>query len=441
MSCRRFVCLAAHLLVLAGLDGVSGCSLNSGGSAANDSDGGVSDDAEADAAIPDETVSLDGAVDSDADSPPPPDADTTGDADSPPDADATGDADAEAGTDDGGGDVCAWTGQLKLEFDNAGQSEDLLNFPVLIVLNSSRIDYALTMDAGQDIRFIDADLETELPYEIEAWDEGGRSYVWVAVPQIDALSTTDHIWLHYGNPSATDHQNAAGTWDTDYTGVWHLNADFLDSTTLDHHGTNGGSADAPGLFGNCRQFNGAGAGVNFGTIPGSHPDLTFALWFQTDREDEYQRPIEKLSNTGLDGWSVLMRPFPATDGFPRGMIFRIGAESAYGGWGHEVSASDVYAAGDWVFLVGTYDSATNTGTLYADGVLVDSQTNTDGRGVANVDQALVIGDTWEDFHGLIDEVRISDVARSEDYVAAQYRSMTDAFITYVDEAGRSCPSE
>jgi hypothetical protein len=136
-----------------------------------------------------------------------------------------------------------------------------------------------------------------------------------------------------------------------------------------------------------------------------------------------------------------MRPAGAGDGFPLGMIFRIGAESDYGGWGREVSASDVYGAGDWVFLVGTYDSGTNTGTLYVDGVLVDSRINTDGRGVANGAAALVIGNTWEDFHGLIDEVRISDVARSEDYVAAQYLSMTDVFITYADEAGRSCPSE
>ena len=423
MSRHRLMFLSAPLLVFAG------CFLQSGGSTLKVADAGPSGDAGLDGAMPDATWSPDGAVD--------------GDAGSAQDADANADAaaDGEAGTDGGGEIDCAWSDQLKLELNNAGQSEDLLNFPILVILNSSRIDYALTTDAGEDIRFIDADLQTELPYQIEAWNENGNSYIWVAVPHIGALSTTDHIWLHYGNPSATDHQNAAAVWDTNYTGVWHLHDDFLDSTAHGHHGTNGGSVDAPGFIGDGQQFNGAGAGVSFGTVPGSDPDVTFALWFQTDRENECQRPIEKLANTGLNGWSVLMRPFPAVDGFPRGMIFRIGAESAYGGWGQEVSASEVYAATEWVFLVGTYDSVTDTGALYVDGALVHSKTNADGRGVANVDQALVIGNTWEDFHGLIDEVRISDVARSEAYIAAQYLSMTDAFITYVDDAGRSCPSE
>jgi hypothetical protein len=418
--------------VLAVLGGVTGCFLDTRGSAGNVSDSGVSDDA----AISDASWSPDGEVDSGADSAQDPD--VNGEADVEAGTDGGGDAEADT---DGGDGGCTWSHQLKLEFDNAGQSEDLLYFPILVVLNSSRIDYALTMNAGQDIRFIDADLETELPYQIETWDESGDSHIWVAVPRIDALSTTDHIWLHYGNQSATDHQNASGTWDTSHTGVWHLNADLLDSTTSGHHGTDVGSADAPGLFGKCRQFDGAGAGVNFGTTPGSHPDLTFALWFRTDREDKFQRPIEKRSSAGLNGWSVLMRPFPAADAFPRGLIFRIGSESAYGGWNQEVSASEVYAADEWTFLVGTYDSAKNTGRLYVDGVLVDSRTNADGRGVANVDQSLVIGNTLEAFHGLIDEVRISDVARSKDYVAAQYLSMTDAFITYVDDAGSSCPSE
>lgn len=34
------------------------------------------------------------------------------------------------------------------------------------------------------------------------------------------------------------------------------------------------------------------------------------------------------------------------------------------------------------------------------------------------------------YNGLIDEVRISDTARSADWIAAQYLSTSDSFITY-----------
>ena len=125
-----------------------------------------------------------------------------------------------------------WSNRRQLTFNNSGQSEALQNFPVLVKLNSSRIDYFKTQDSGQDIRFIDAN-GTELKYEIEEWDEGGESYVWVKVPQIDALSNTDYIWMYYGNDTVGDGQDAANVWDSNYTGIWHLKetgATFFDST-------------------------------------------------------------------------------------------------------------------------------------------------------------------------------------------------------------------
>ena len=99
-------------------------------------------------------------------------------------------------------------------------------------LTSAQIDYAKTQNAGQDIRFIDADDTTELNYEIEKWDEAGTSFVRVKVPQIDGSSNTDHIWIYCNNASATDNQNVAGTWSNGYAGVWHLD-EATDATNID----------------------------------------------------------------------------------------------------------------------------------------------------------------------------------------------------------------
>ncbi|NIU70707.1 MAG: LamG domain-containing protein [Actinobacteria bacterium] len=202
-----------------------------------------------------------------------------------------------------------------------------------------------------------------------------------------------------------------------------------------------GTEGTRGRVGRAREFDGAADRMVADTVVGSAADLTFELWMRSDVEIGYHRPIEKIASTGTQGWSVLQRP--GTDTFPHGLIFRIGAESSYGGWGNEVSASDVYSVDTWEHVVGTYDSATNTGRLYVNGVEVDSVVNSDGRGVANTTEPLLIGsaDGPEPFDGRIDEVRISTVARSATYVSAQYESQNDDFIQYGSEmpVGLACP--
>ena len=69
---------------------------------------------------------------------------------------------------------------VKLLFDNS-TSSNLQDFPVLVKLDSSRVDYSQTQDNGEDLRFYDAD-GTLLSHEIETWNESGDSFVWVKVP-------------------------------------------------------------------------------------------------------------------------------------------------------------------------------------------------------------------------------------------------------------------
>jgi hypothetical protein len=84
-----------------------------------------------------------------------------------------------------------WTRRQQLTFNNAASTQNLVDFPVLIALDNTRIDYSLTQNQGQDLRFFDAD-GTPLAYEIESWNESGTSYVWVRTAD-DLGSTTDSI--------------------------------------------------------------------------------------------------------------------------------------------------------------------------------------------------------------------------------------------------------
>lgn len=91
-----------------------------------------------------------------------------------------------------------------------------------------------------------------------------------------------------------------------------------------------------------------------------------------------------------------------------------------------------YSTNEWVYLVGTYDRAMMR--LYLDGDEKATLSRTQAITSRTINMALGNraddNGTSYDLHGLIDEARISDTARSADWIKAQYLSMTDAFTTY-----------
>src|SRR5262249_17908984 len=82
-----------------------------------------------------------------------------------------------------GGWDAGWTKRKKVVFDRATRATDLVDFPLLVVLDATRIDYASAKAGGADLRFIDGDGVTVLSHEIERWTSGGQSFVWVKVPK------------------------------------------------------------------------------------------------------------------------------------------------------------------------------------------------------------------------------------------------------------------
>jgi hypothetical protein len=111
-------------------------------------------------------------------------------------------------------DACQY--RMKLTFQNSASSQSLVNFPVLIKLDSSRIDYSKT--SVTDIRFYDG--TTLLSKETELWNAAGDSFIWVKVPQIDNVDT-DYIYAYYGC-SDTNNDDAENVWDSNYMMVHHL---------------------------------------------------------------------------------------------------------------------------------------------------------------------------------------------------------------------------
>ena len=114
-----------------------------------------------------------------------------------------------------------WQKRTKITFDNSDQSENLVDFPVPVTLNTTDLpSLDLSATVGADVRFRDAVTGDEIKYEVEAWDAGAdTATVWVKVPQIDGASDTDYIWVYYDyDGTATYDQSAA-----DEQAVWNCN--------------------------------------------------------------------------------------------------------------------------------------------------------------------------------------------------------------------------
>jgi len=333
----------------------------------------------------------------------------------------------------------SWSNRLRLTFDNSAQATNLASFPVLVVLNSARINYTDARANGEDLRFIDADGTTVLAHEIESWDPSGISYVWVNVPQIDANSSADYIFVYYGNPSAADGQNAAGVWDTDFKMVQHLNETagaHLDSTT---------NANDSVVVNVTLQGNGAGKigggdtliDTNLENIDvadsvtldvGPTESMTAEAWIRVASTGQFQFVANK--KTGSADWQLHVDATNLAD-----FWVNDGTDVAH--------ADGVTAVADlqWHYLVGRWDETTNTAQVFVDGSSTGTATNGLVGDFSN-NNPLVIGEEGDASRGFnlggnVDEVRFSKAARSDAWIAAQHLSMTDAFITYGNPSSQS----
>ncbi len=337
-----------------------------------------------------------------------------------------------------------WTSRQKLSFDTQSLTEDLTDFPVLIALNGSRIDYANTQDAGEDIRFVDADGTTLLNHEIERWNESGTSFVWVRVPLIDGGSTTDHIWMYYNNSLATDAQNPASVWSNGYAGVWHLSEDpssaapqMMDSTPNSNHGNIAGamiSTDSLNAkIGNGLRLDGVDDLINVSdsaSLDSTNDEGTFELWLKwTNASDGDRQNIMSSSNRFTTG---------NEDGYE--WASQGDGDHFFYPWGGDINNCNLgpnpFTDGVWHHLAVTLDYSKKEVKIYVDNtpmLIVQENVSTLWTTLASPDDWLWGGNPDRPtryFDGVFDEIRVSNVVRSSDWSTAQHRSMTDTFVTF-----------
>ncbi len=329
----------------------------------------------------------------------------------------------------------SWGKRIPVTFDNVGHAENLTNFPVRVVLNSSRITYGDFKANGDDIRFVDADGATVLQYEIENWDTASTSNIWVKVPQVNSASSNDFIYMYYNNPAASAAATTTGVWDSNYKGVWHLGQNpagtapqMLDSTINAKHATTAGSMTA-----DQRVLGQSGFAVNLtgndylsmGALGAMAGGRTVSMWINGNswtRTDTGDNALFAF-NTSAGGNTDIVR------------ISTAGSIGHYNGTTVVPASSSVaIATGGWHHISIVSSSTANASLIYQDGVLVGTAaTWAPAVGATDVffaGQEIDTTTASDFFNGKQDEIRVESAARTAKWIQAQFETQEDSFITY-----------
>ncbi len=341
-----------------------------------------------------------------------------------------------------------WSKRVKITFTNDSRGA-LVNFPALVSLGSGRVSYADFKAGGSDIRFVDADGTTVLNYEIEKWDTSSTSTIWVKIPQIDSASNVDYVYMYYGNSGASATATTTGVWDSNYTTVQHWAEDptgpspqFQDSTANNKDGIASATSGAVvatalnGKFGNGLDFNGTTQYVDQGDGPlGSLPDGSVEFWFDIDSMavSTGNRYLHSRVKSGANNGEMrIYIDTTSASANQNKVVYQIECTAPTLST-TTVSTSNV-VTDTWYHVVAVWDNNT-TGAmrLYVNGSQVGvANTTTCGSEATAVNtnegrnNALFNGY----LDGQMDELRVSTIARSADWINASYVSGTDGLNTY-----------
>jgi hypothetical protein len=320
----------------------------------------------------------------------------------------------------------AYTRRRLVTVDASSLTEALASVPIRLRLDSARIDYAAVQDGGADLRFVDADGSTLLAYEVELWDERGSSEVWLRIPLVPAGSVPT-VWMYYGNAAAPPGEDPPEVWDADFVSVHHL-ADLSDATAGGHDGFGPSlPASVEGRIGRGRLFDGIDdavvlpqeANFDFDTA------LTVEAWA---RVSTFTVDWQALVTKGDDAWRLHRQGNTAYVGF--------GSDTA--STNDNLSGTTSIDDGTWHHLAIVYGAGVKQ--IFVDGQLDASEVYPGPLRVT--DAPVVFGNNADTgprfFHGALDEIRISRVARSAAWVALQARATADASVVSVG-AEESCP--
>ncbi len=231
-----------------------------------------------------------------------------------------------------------WTYRRLLQVPLVDNSVSLTNHPVLVRLHESasdaiQVDYAQFATGGNDLRFVDLS-GNQLAYQIESWNTNGYSSIWVNLPQLQTSGNQNQFYLYHGNSGAAAGQTPSDVWNSQYVGVYHLNATTTDSSANALDGSGSSLTNLGGRIASGRLFNGSSSTLDLGSAAeldnlfdggGSVSAWIYLLGWG---ENGFGRILDKSDSTSADGGFGLQ--VTQTSGSNGQLLFEQGFSGAVG---------------------------------------------------------------------------------------------------------------
>jgi hypothetical protein len=324
---------------------------------------------------------------------------------------------------------------------------DVKGFPVAVLLGPQNFDFTQAKADGSDQATAK---DPAYPFSIESWDQTGRSaVVWVKM-DVKARSKSQSFVMHWGNPEAPDTSDGKAVFDTKegFVGVYHLNEEgstaeggYLDATANEAHMT--GVNLKPGSRVEGRV--GKALALDYAQLQWvklDHPkkkrlfDLTtratVSIWAKArsyqnkgNKEQKALPGYETMFAKGDNSWRL--QKYGIRDWHkPAADLLEMCVESPPNADLCVVGKTDM-APGQWFQIVAVHDFP--KAKIYVNGALEKSETfdvnwisGDHAVGIGNQSQFPEKGRQWD---GLLDEARVLNVAKSDDWIKLDYESQRE----------------
>lgn len=287
------------------------------------------------------------------------------------------------------------------------------DFPLLVRLDKDFFDFSQAKPGGEDIRFTTSN-GTPMPYQIEQWDAaGGTASIWVRIPTIQG-NTRQEIKLYWGNANAVSESSGKAVFNKSngYCSVLHMNDPMADEVGTLANIMNHGATLSEGPIGQSRHFT-DGQYIHCGDsvtgFPSANQDMTTQAWIRAERHGwavDWGHPGGAQEN----GLRMLNPPAIMNACWLNGV--QGDSMRKLGRWYHCVVA---YCQGEMLLYVNGEQDGSKTFRLNVPESVymrIGKRHNVPNHGYGLLS-------CW---YGDVDEVRISKVARSADWITMEYEN-------------------
>jgi len=329
-----------------------------------------------------------------------------------------------------GGDWEAWSNHRGLSIDlskvGVTPSSDITGFPLLVRLDATRCPGFDIAVHRSSLRFSELD-GTELPYQIESWDESANTAeVWVKV-SFEAGRGAKAILMHWGNDEASSQSDGAAVFggEAGFRRVYHLkeeNTNFVNATS--------GADDGESHVTSTGKLGVIGKGQQFTKDNGDYVEaaenqtrnvtaFTLSAWV---RQDEVYRDWDDSPDLEKEQWIAGSRRWWEPSGYQLlSLGTQICATVAYNP--HWYFRQRAFSQADtWYHAAVTWSAESGELAFYINGAVHDSAAELPAQSLL-CDEGVPFRisvpktDTRNSgYNGYIDEVRDESVARSPEWI-------------------------